>query len=156
MRQKNNILCIIGIIAVSVVVSIGIQQIRGGDTGLANSGLEERTLTIGNATLQVEIAQTEKQKMIGLSHRKSLAEGNGMLFMFNTDEKHGIWMKDMHFPIDIVWIDNDMKVVHIEQNIAPDTYPQTFTSPTPARYVLEVPAEYTKGRIMIKDMALLE
>ena len=156
MKQKHNILCIVGIIVISVGVSIGIQQIRGSEAGLANSGLEERTLTIGNTTLQAEIAQTEKQKMIGLSHRKTLAEGHGMLFIFNTNDKHGIWMKDMHFPIDIIWIDTTMKVIHIEQNISPNTYPQTFTPPTPARYILEVPAGYTKGRMRVGDMATLE
>ena len=101
--------------------------------------------------LQVEIAQTPEQQRIGLSHRTKLAEGHGMLFIFNTDDTHSIWMKDMHFPIDIIWIDNTMKVIHIEQNIAPDTYPHSFTPPTPARYVLEVPAGYTKERVAVRE-----
>ena len=121
-----------------------------------NSGLQEKRITIGNTTLQVEIAKTPKQQQIGLSHRKQLKEGRGMLFTFNTDHSHPIWMKDMQFPIDIVWIDNTMKVVHIEQMVAPETFPQSFQSPTLARYVLEVPAGYTNGNIDIHDTLLLK
>ena len=158
MKQKNNIIFIC--IVVAIIVSIGIniiaaQQHRGNETGVANSGLEEKTLTVGTTTLQVEIAQTAEQKITGLSHRLSLAEGRGMFFIFDTDGRHGIWMKDMEFPIDIIWIDAAMKVVHIEKSVAPDTYPQTFTTPTPARYVLEVPAGYAKGRIAVGDAVVL-
>ena len=158
MEQKNNI--IFGIIICAVIVSIGVgmvtQQYKGDDTGLANSGLEERVMAVGNTVLQVEIAQTPEQKATGLSHRPALAEGRGMLFIFDTDGGHGIWMKDMQFPIDIIWIDAAMKVVHIEKSVAPDTYPEVFDSPTPARYVLEVPAGYTDGRIAIGDAVTLE
>lgn len=158
MEKKNNI--IFGIIIGAVVVSMGVgmvtQQYKGDDAGLANSGLEEKTLTVGTTVLQVEIAQTAEQKITGLSYRPSLAEGRGMFFIFETDGKHGIWMKDMQFPIDIIWIDAAMKVVHIEKSVAPDTYPKVFTSPTPARYVLEVPAGYAEGRITIGDTMMLE
>ena len=159
MEKKNKIIFSI-IIGVLIAVSIGIytstQQNKEGDVGLANSGLEEKTLTVGTAVLQVEIVQTAEQKITGLSHRPTLAEGRGMLFIFDTDDTHGIWMKDMQFPIDIIWIDAAMKVVHIEKSVAPDTYPQAFTSPTPARYVLEVPAKYTEGRIAVGDTVTLE
>lgn len=158
MEQKNNI--IFGCILIPMIVSIGAgmatQQYKGDEAGTANSGLEEKTLTVGDATLQVEIAQTAEQKITGLSYRPSLAEGRGMLFIFNTDGRHGIWMKDMQFPIDIIWIDAAMKVVHIEKSVAPDTYPQAFTPPTPARYVLEVPAGYTEGRIVVRDTVVLD
>ena len=132
------------------------QQYKGNEMGAANSGLEEKTLTVGTSVLQVEIAQTTEQKITGLSYRPSLAEGRGMFFIFDTDGGHGIWMKDMQFSIDIIWIDAAMKVVHIEKSVAPDTYPEVFTSPTPARYVLEVPAGYTEGRISIGDTVALE
>ena len=159
MKQKNKVIfgIIIGVlIAVSVGVYISTQYAKESNVGLANSGLEEKTLTVGATTLQVEIAQTTEQKITGLSYRPSLAEGRGMLFIFDTDGEHGIWMKDMQFPIDIIWIDAAMKVVHIEQAVAPDTYPQVFASPTPARYVLEVPAGYAKGRMTIGDTVTLK
>ncbi len=158
MEQKNKIIfgCILGAIIVSIGINMATQQHKENNTGVANSGLEENALTVGAAVLQVEIAQTAEQKITGLSHRPSLAEGRGMLFIFDTDDTHGIWMKDMRFPIDIIWIDAAMKVVHIEKSVAPNTYPEVFTSPTPARYVLEVPAGYTKGRIHIGDTVTLK
>lgn len=121
-----------------------------------NSGLQERTATIGNTTLQVELAETAQQQQTGLSHRESLKQGKGMLFIFNEDSSQPIWMKDMQFSIDIIWLNVAMKVVHIEQRVTPETYPQIFQSPTPARYVLEVPAGYTDGRITINDTLTLK
>ena len=147
MKKKSNI----GIISIVLVLVIGI-----GVAIQQNTGLQEKVLTVGATVLQVEIATTLQQQQTGLSYRESLAEGRGMLFTFNTDDSHPIWMKGMQFPIDIIWIDAAMKVVHIEQEIAPETYPQSFFSPTPARYVLEVPAGYTRNRIKINDMLLLK
>lgn len=121
-----------------------------------NSGLQEKILTAGNTVLQVEIAETPQQQQTGLSYREHLKEGRGMLFVFNADGSHPIWMKDMQFPIDIVWLDATMKVVHIEQMVTPETYPQSFQSPIPARYVLEVPAGYTKDNINSNDTFLLK
>ena len=158
MNRKSNIL--VGGIIMATIVSIGIgmdtQQHKEHSTGSANSGLEERTLTVGGAVLQVELAQTTEQRVTGLSYRSTLEEGQGMLFIFDTDGTHGIWMKDMQFAIDIIWLDTAMKVVHIEESVAPDTYPKSFRSPVPARYVLEVPAGYASGRITIGDNAVLQ
>ena len=62
-----------------------------------------------------------------------------MLFWFTKDDLYPFWMPEMNFPIDIIWIDKAWKVVHTEEHVTPDTYPATFSSPTPARYVLELP-----------------
>ena len=173
MTQKSSTLykIVIGAIIVSIVLIIGVrsqkfsvhsqkartpqESAEGGTTESANTGLQERLLTIGDAKLLVEIAQTPKEQMIGLSYRKSLAEGRGMLFIFDRNDTHSIWMKDMHFPIDIVWITEAMKVAHIAQNVSPDTFPQVFSPPSPARYVLETPAGYTKGKIQPGDTMTL-
>lgn len=65
-----------------------------------------------------------------------------MLFVFDTEGEWGIWMKDMHFPIDIIWASQDGTVVTVAKDISPDTYPQAFYPSVPARYVLEVPAGF--------------
>ena len=123
---------------------------------LANTGLPERVISIGKAVLQVELAQTPEERAIGLSHRYSLPEGYGMLFIFENEGSHSFWMKDTHFPIDIIWINTEKEVVYIEHSVTPETFPQSFTSPIPALYVLEIPAKYTKNRIMIGDTMLLK
>lgn len=65
-----------------------------------------------------------------------------MLFVFQTDSKEAFWMKDMHFSIDMIWISASGQIVYMAQNVSPDTYPENFVPTSPARYVLEVPANY--------------
>jgi uncharacterized membrane protein (UPF0127 family) len=97
-------------------------------------------LTFAGETFSIEIASTQPAQVRGLSGRSSLPEGTGMLFWFTRDGLYPFWMPDMRFSIDIVWIDKNWTVVHIEEGVAPETYPQTFSSPVPARYVLELPS----------------
>ncbi|OHA92045.1 MAG: hypothetical protein A3J09_00920 [Candidatus Zambryskibacteria bacterium RIFCSPLOWO2_02_FULL_51_21] len=94
--------------------------------------------TIGGLVL--EIANTDAERTQGLSGRASLPAGTGLLFVFESPGKYGFWMKDMNFPIDIVWLGDGMLPVGIEKNVSPDSYPQVFYPPVPVRYVLEVNA----------------
>ena len=102
-------------------------------------------MTIGDATITVEKADTEAARERGLSGRASLAPDTGMLFVFEYSQIRGFWMKDMRFPIDIVWADETGKVVTIAENLSPDSYPQTFYPTSSALYVLEVPAGFVKA-----------
>ena len=147
MRKRNNLFFIGGVVVLLAVVGIGLSH---------DGELKRGTLLLGDMALRVEIAETPEQREMGLSHRKSLKMGRGMLFVFTHDDRHAMWMKDMQFPIDIVWIDASMTVVHIERMLTPETYPQVFSSPVPARYVLEVPAGYTDNRIDIADVLRLK
>lgn len=104
-------------------------------------------IQIGNATVAVDIADTEVLREQGLSGRTGLAEGTGMLFVFDTDGVWGIWMKDMRFAIDIVWVDATGTVITVAANVSPSTYlktpPGVFFPDRPARYVIELPAGFT-------------
>lgn len=68
-----------------------------------------------------------------------------MLFVFDEPGHYAFWMKDMRFPIDIIWAGPDGRVVHIEENLSPETYPNSFSSALPAQYVLEVPAGFAQA-----------
>lgn len=96
-------------------------------------------IVIGETKLIIEIADSDEERVQGLSGRASLNPGTGLLFVFDDVNTHGIWMKDMKFAIDIVWIADNMQVIHIAENVTPDTYPTIFKPNRPARYVLEVP-----------------
>lgn len=100
----------------------------------------EVTLSVNQNNFKVEVADTAYLLQKGLSGHAPLGTNEGMFFVFGTPDKYGIWMKDMLFAIDIIWIDEDFKVVHIEKNISPDTYPTIFYPNIPAKYVLEVSA----------------
>lgn len=113
-------------------------------------------LKIGETAIQVEIVDTSSARTKGLSGRKSLLLNSGMFFVFDSEEIYGIWMKDMNFPIDIIWLDENLKIVHIEEEVSPETYPKIFYSTTPVLYVLEVNQGFVKEReINIGDEAVL-
>lgn len=90
--------------------------------------------------IKAEVADQESTRNAGLSGRNSLGRNSAMLFVFPQDAKHGIWMKDMNFPIDIVWLDSSKLVVYIADNVQPDSYPTIFAPDNDARYVIELPA----------------
>lgn len=90
--------------------------------------------------LKLEYAVTPAEQELGLSYRESLDEDAGMLFVYQEDVVPQFWMKEMRFPIDIVWLDENFKIIGIEKNIAPETYPRTFSPAEPIRYVLELNA----------------
>ena len=70
-----------------------------------------------------------------------------MLFVFGNEAKHTFWMKDMKFPIDIIWLNSDGKVVHIEKNLQPCVSVLICTNYSPntdSQYVLETVSEFTQ------------
>jgi len=87
----------------------------------------------------VEAADTPAERMQGLSGRSVLSVNEGMLFTFDKPDAHGFWMKDMKFPIDIIWISNN-EVIYVSSNLNPDSYPTIFSPPEPVSQVLEVKA----------------
>jgi len=107
----------------------------------------------GRVSLTVELARTPEQQIRGLSGRPGLKSGNGMLFVYDRPQPVSIWMKDMRFPLDIVWI-RDGRIVKIEKNAPPLTPagPERIYTAT-ADLVLEVPAGFTgRKRIRVGDM----
>mgnify|MGYP001568095727 FL=1 len=113
-----------------------------------------RTVTAGNISVAVDVADTEVLREQGLSGRSDLPSGRGMLFVFESDGLWGIWMKDMQFPIDIVWAGADGKVITVADNVAPETYPKVFSPSAPARYVLELPAGFAAAHGVIEGSKL--
>jgi uncharacterized membrane protein (UPF0127 family) len=69
--------------------------------------------------LQVEVMVKPEDRAMGLMFRPSLALDRGMLFLFDRADFHTIWMKNCKFPIDIVWLDENRKVVHVEEAAPP-------------------------------------
>ena len=92
--------------------------------------------------IPVEVADTLKKRSLGLGKRASLKKDWGMLFVFEKKELHRFWMKDMLFPLDIVWLNNH-RIVHIIHNAKPTNSrekPEVMTSPVPVNFVLEIAA----------------
>ncbi|MFW0870852.1 MAG: DUF192 domain-containing protein [Patescibacteria group bacterium] len=109
---------------------------------IAETKLATTTAIIKDISYTLEVAHTRNARIQGLSGREHLASQQGMLFIFPENGYHGIWMKDMHFPIDIIWLSADWVVVDTARNISPESYKDhtTFTPSQEARYVIELPA----------------
>ena len=97
---------------------------------------------VGKTSVIAEVVRTEGARQRGLSGRGSLMPGHGMLFIFENEAPQGIWMKDMKFPIDIIWANKEKTIVTIARKVAPESYPAVFSPTSPALYVLEVPAGF--------------
>ncbi len=104
------------------------------------SFLPDRRVSINGQKIDVIVADTPKERARGLSGREQLSDREGMLFEFSRPDEYCFWMKDMKFPIDIIWLGSNKQVVDIKSNVSPDTYPQTFCPNEPAQYVIEVGA----------------
>lgn len=75
-------------------------------------------VVINNKTFNVEVVKTDEQRAKGLSVYDKLPLGKGMIFIFDAKDYYTFWMKDMKFPIDIIYIKNS-KIVDIYKNITP-------------------------------------
>ena len=103
--------------------------------------MRTETILLNNIPIKALVADTEAERVQGLSGRNGLNESEGMLFVFDVPNKYGIWMKNMNFPIDIVWADGG-KIISIEKSVSPTSYPKVFYPTTSARFVLELPAGF--------------
>ena len=107
---------------------------------------------IGSTTVQASLADSIPERMKGLSDTPVLPEGVVKLFAFGAEGEHSIWMKDMNYAIDIIWVDKTGNIVYLKENATPESYPESFASPKPAWYVIEAPAGFVaKQGIEIGD-----
>lgn len=140
MRYLEGIAVVLVVIFIGYVLFQNYERPRGANT---NPDLPMGIVYIGTQKLDVELATTDAARTLGLSKRSSLDEGKGMLFIFEPAREVGFWMKDMNFSIDMIFADEAGVITRIYTDVAPNTYPNRFSSGTAIRYVLEVPAGYT-------------
>lgn len=115
-------------------------------------------VTIGKTAVEVEIADSVWKKTKGLMFRDRLEKGRGMLFVFGNDSTHPFWMFGMRFAIDMVWMDKEGKVVHIEEDARPcRLFCRLYRSRRLAKYVLEVNSGFVKReRVKVGDKIKIE
>ena len=101
-------------------------------------------VSINGIEISVEVANTYIKHRKGLSGRESLPKDEGMLFVFDKPGLYEFWMKEMNFPIDIVWIGEDKRVVFIKENATPESFPELLHPSLPALYVIETNAGFVK------------
>ena len=92
---------------------------KGIDT--PNDGYLQARVVVNGFELTADLAITDDQKTKGLAIKDDLKENESMLFVYEQPSRQGFWMNDMKFPIDIIWLDSNGTVVHIEYNLQPCT-----------------------------------
>ena len=129
------------------VVILLIVAVMAGVLGLLQQRTVIRPFVIGNDPVRFEVTQTAKARERGLSGRPSIGKADGLLFIFPEAERHGIWMKEMRFDIDIIWV-SEGKIVDIAPSVPyvqttqelPIYYPRAL-----ANWVIEFPAGTAEG-----------
>ena len=112
--------------------------------------LSRPTVSIGKHVFAVELAQSSEERQLGLGNRKNISDNAGMLFVFPERDRHSIWMRNMLFPLDIIWLNSadtkegSLTVVDMRLEVSPETYPEAFLPMEDALYVLELPAGSAK------------
>jgi uncharacterized membrane protein (UPF0127 family) len=108
--------------------------------------LNRVNITVSNFNLTADLALSSEEQAKGLSIKENLQENEGMIFPYNAPKILSFWMKDMKFPIDIIWLDADKRVVHIEKNLQPCSPFLPCPSYSPdvmSQYVLETVAGFS-------------
>jgi uncharacterized membrane protein (UPF0127 family) len=111
--------------------------------------LQAKVIVNDDFELTAYMAVTNDQQVKGLSVKDHLKENEGMLFVYEQPTRQAFWMKDMKFPIDIIWLDSNGTVVHIEDNLQPCIITFAFICPSyvpdnDSHYVLETVAGFSK------------
>jgi uncharacterized membrane protein (UPF0127 family) len=98
------------------------------------------TLRIGDGVFRAQIATTDTARSQGLSGIPQLLPDQALIIAYDSDSKWSVVMKDMSNSFDIVWTDQNKKIVYIVKNASPTTYPVTYTPNSLVRYVIGLPA----------------
>lgn len=118
------------------------------------------TIMIDDVPLEVQIADTEPRRIRGLMFQDQLPYDQGMIFVFEKPGLYSLWMLNMQFPLDMVWFDEEGKIVHIEKDVPPCKTPfeiascQSIVPEVQAVYVLEVTSGFIEQNNITVDSIL--
>jgi uncharacterized membrane protein (UPF0127 family) len=118
-----------------------------------SDGYQHVNVTLNGMVLVADIAATDEQRTKGLSVKDRLDENEAMLFVFDYEAQHTFWMKNMKFPIDIIWINSDKTVVYIEHNVEPcssEIFCPVFRPDHDSLYVLETVGGFAERHDIVK------
>lgn len=129
-----------------LVFSTGHSGIASAEANFHPHSPEHARLCFERVCFDAEVARSSQERQDGLMFRTALDEGKGMLFVFEKAGNYRIWMKNMKFPLDILWLRKDLSLMDYRQNLPPcqDSFCPTYQPEGEALYVLEVSAGTVK------------
>jgi uncharacterized membrane protein (UPF0127 family) len=145
MKNKKKILIIFALLLVALIFFM-----------ISPSKKSDSTVCFEGSCINAELATTPKERNIGLMNRTSIPENTGMLFIFDKEGIYKFWMKNAVIPLDIIWLDENGKIIYIEKNARPCYVPSCplFGPESSSKYTLEVNGGYTeRHKINVGDKA---
>ncbi len=130
------------------------------DSKLESVEFPRGTIKIDDTVLEVQVADTEPRRIRGLMFQDQLPYDQGMIFVFNEPGIYSLWMLNMQFSLDMIWLDENGNIVHLEENIPPcksATEIMACQSIIPngnALYILEVTSGFVKEFNITKESKL--
>ena len=97
-----------------------------------------RDVLVGGEKFSVEVASSASAHENGLSGRACIEQNTAMLFKFAQPGNYGFWMKDMLFDIDIVWLDKNKTITHVESHVKASSYLKVYYPGIDSSYVFEL------------------
>ncbi|MGB0856183.1 MAG: DUF192 domain-containing protein [Nitrosopumilus sp.] len=158
MTTRAQVLIPISIAAVIIGV-VGLMSLPS-DSKLESVEFPRGTIKIDETPLEVQIADTEPRRVRGLMFQDELPYDQGMIFVFQQPGLYSLWMLNMQFPLDMIWFDQDGKVVHIETDIPPCktaleiTTCQSIIPEGEAVYILEVTSGFVAQHNITENSVL--
>lgn len=108
----------------------------------------QHKVTLNDIDFFVELADDDNERAMGLMYRKQMSDEEGMLFIFPNSQYRAFWMKNTLIPLDILYFDQNRKLINISENTPPckntTTRCPNYPSEKPAKYVLEINAGLSK------------
>lgn len=101
-------------------------------------------LSAGIHRIEAEVAHTQQTRMVGLMNRRVMPKQHGMLFVFDTDGRHCMWMRNTYIPLAVAFLDEQGRVLNVEE-MQPHTE-NNHCAARPARFALEMNAGWFKAR----------
>ncbi|MBI3611009.1 MAG: DUF192 domain-containing protein [Nitrospirae bacterium] len=105
-----------------------------------------------------QVADSPEKQVVGLFFTKDLPPDRAMLFIYDDEDSHFLWTKSSHFPTDLIWMDRDRKIIHMEENAPPcaaDPCPAYGPSEPEALYVLQAAAGFVKRNGLQSRMGMI-
>jgi uncharacterized membrane protein (UPF0127 family) len=150
----SSTLCFLGSVALGGSFLVGMPTFNVADRGLVH------IQTPSGIAIHAEIADTPLKRAVGLMYRDSLDKDHGMLFFFSQPQAWSFWMKNTKIALDLIWLDANKRVTHIERNVpictkTDDSCPQYRPNSDDAMYVLEITGGTAQGYKIEKGAKLL-
>lgn len=143
---------------VIVLILLSVLLLTGSWFLLNPKGSDTIIVTFPNGrTIEAEVADTPEKLLFGLAFREALPPDSGMLYIFETSDRHRVRTKGFTFPVDIIWADESRHIVHLIGGAVPcASDPCPFYGPPPenARYVIETPAGFLAEEQVAPGMEL--